>query len=82
MARAKNRTGAFWEDRYYATAVEKNRFLLTFQCVTVARSQDLIPFTNMPVKANHAGQTRITGTPRQFAFFKQMADIVLDLVVG
>jgi hypothetical protein len=36
----------------------------------------------MPVKANNTRQIRITGAPGQFAFFKQMADIVLDLVVG
>jgi hypothetical protein len=36
----------------------------------------------MPVKADNAGQIRITGAPRQFAFFKQIADIVLDLVIG
>jgi len=28
----KNRKGAFWEDRYHATAVEKNRYLR--QCIT------------------------------------------------
>jgi putative transposase len=28
----KNRKGAFWQDRYYATAVEKNRYLR--QCIT------------------------------------------------
>jgi putative transposase len=28
----KNRRGAFWEDRYHATAVEKNRYLR--QCIT------------------------------------------------
>ena len=28
----KNRKGAFWEDRYHATAVESNRYLR--QCVT------------------------------------------------
>ena len=42
----------------------------------------IVPFTNMPVKADNAGQIRITGAPGQFAFFKQIADIVLDLVVG
>ena len=42
----------------------------------------IIPFTNMPVKADNAGQIRITGAPRQFALFKQIADIILDLVVG
>jgi hypothetical protein len=42
----------------------------------------IVPFTNMPVKADNTGQIRITGAPRQFAFFEQMADIVLDLVVG
>jgi hypothetical protein len=36
----------------------------------------------MPVKADNTGQIRITGAPRQFAFFEQIADIVLDLVVG
>jgi hypothetical protein len=36
----------------------------------------------MPVKADNTGQIRVAGTPRQFTFFKQMADIVLDLVVG
>ena len=28
----KNRTGAFWDDRYHATAVESNRYLR--QCIT------------------------------------------------
>ena len=42
----------------------------------------IVPFTNMLVKADNAGQIRITGTPRQLAIFKQIADIVLDLVIG
>jgi len=36
----------------------------------------------MPVKADNAGQISVTGAPRQFAIFKQRANIVLNLVVG
>jgi hypothetical protein len=42
----------------------------------------IVPFTNMPVKADNAGQIRVAGAPRQFALFKQIANIVLDLVIG
>jgi hypothetical protein len=42
----------------------------------------IVPFTNMPVKADNAGYIRITAVPRQFTIFKQIADIVLNLVVG
>jgi hypothetical protein len=30
----------------------------------------IVPLTNMPVKADNTGQIRITGAPRQFAFFE------------
>ena len=42
----------------------------------------IVPFTNMPVKADNAGQIRVAGAPGQFALFKQIANIVLDLVIG
>ena len=42
----------------------------------------IVPFTNMLVKADNTGQISVTGTPRQFAIFKQIAQIVLDLFIG
>jgi hypothetical protein len=36
----------------------------------------------MLVKADNTGQIRVTGSPRQFAIFKKIADIVLDLFIG
>ena len=34
----------------------------------------IVPFTNMPVKADNAGQISVAGAPRQFAIFKQMSE--------
>jgi hypothetical protein len=42
----------------------------------------IVPFTNMLVKADNTGQISVTGSPGQFAIFKQIAQIVLDLFIG
>ncbi len=42
----------------------------------------VVPFTDMAVKADNAGQIRVAGAPGQFAIFKQIANIVLNLIVG
>jgi hypothetical protein len=42
----------------------------------------VVPFTNVAVKADNAGQIRVAGTPGQFAIFKQIANIFLNLIVG
>jgi len=36
----------------------------------------------MPVKADNAGQISVAGAPGQFAIFEQIADIVLNLIIG
>ncbi len=41
----------------------------------------IVPFTNMPVKTDNAGQISVAGALRQFTIFELIADIVLDLVV-
>jgi hypothetical protein len=42
----------------------------------------IVPFTNMPVKADNAGQISVAGAPGQLAIFEQIADIVLNLIIG
>jgi hypothetical protein len=42
----------------------------------------VVPFTNVSVKADNAGQISVAGAPRQFAIFEQIAEIVLNLIIG